>query len=61
MEVADGLIVEVRPAGKSDQRRRAIAGHRAIPKDDEGLGALHSAVEPIQEVRSGYCAEPLNF
>ena len=47
---ADGLIVEVHPRpGKGHQRWRA---HSAIPKNDEGSGAVHSVVERIEEERS---------
>ena len=46
---ADGLIVEVHPAPeKGHQRRRAIAGHPAISKNDEGFGAIHCFVEGVE-------------
>src|ERR1041384_622465 len=35
------------------QRRGAIAGPRAIPKDDAGFGAVHPTLERIKEERSG--------
>src|ERR1700694_834360 len=40
-------------AGESHQRRSAIAGHPAIPKNDEGPAAVHSSLERIEEERSG--------
>src|SRR5713226_3207829 len=47
-------------AGEGHQRRRAIAGHPAIPENDEGLGALYSAVERIEKDGNGRGREPLN-
>jgi len=42
---ADGLIVEVHPARRSDQRRCAVARLGAVRKDDEGTAAIHCIVE----------------
>jgi len=50
---ADGLIVEVHPAPEKAISDGAQSLDLAIPKNDEGPGATHSAVEFIQEERSG--------
>jgi len=39
-------------AGKGHQRRRTIAGHCAVPKDDERPGAVHFSCGTSREERS---------
>src|SRR5260370_8799909 len=47
--------------GKSHHRWRAIAGHPAIPENDEGPSTLHSALEQIEEYGTGRGRDPPNF